>query len=321
MTTAGTKKAPKKVQFSTLDKVETESKSTENTIKTQKSEKSQKKSTKGTDKKNEKNEHDSTTEESDESNEPVDLSPPSSSILLIPYHYILLIFSILQNYEQSETVNQAIFNSLISLIVMQSMYGIIVSEFSKRSGYKSTGPTAFDFLFVSVWIVLSLALSLPISMLLATFTKDGHERFGTIGESFSKFSAGEITKLEEIVTFHQLYLCGHVAVVCLFPSFVYHQRQLIKGNLKSLLGVKGGQCQVYFALIGGLAGCVISLFSPQLEMLPSSDELGLDFKELGIDLVGVGDDGWTLSLLVGTYIGSFVGGVGGYVYSKFSNRR
>ncbi|GME80747.1 unnamed protein product [Ambrosiozyma monospora] len=204
---------------------------------------------------------------------------------------------------------------------MQSMYGIIVSEFSKPSGAKSTGPTAFDFLFVSLWIVLSLALSLPLSMLLATFTKEGHERFGTIGESFSKFTAGELTKLDEFVSFHQLYLCGHVAVVCLFPSFVYHQRQLIKGNFKSLFGVRDGQCQVYFALVGGLAGCVISLFSPQLEMFPSSDELGLDLSELGIDLIGGGDDSWTLSLLVGTYIGSFVGGVGGYAYSKFSNRR
>ncbi|GMG18906.1 unnamed protein product [Ambrosiozyma monospora] len=221
-------------------------------------------------------------------------SKKGASFLLIPFHYILLVVSLFKYYDILANVDQALLNSLVGLIALQTVYGLLITmatgsakpstvsgsqkKKTKRipnSKKSASTPTGIDILLIILLVAISLGLSIPLFTILVLFG----------------------APISPEYNIKNLYLSAHISLLTLFPFLVYYRAKLLK-DFKLLFSAMNQLNQMTIITFGGLCGCWFGV-------LPIPLDWDRDWQA------------WPITLLVGTYIGAFVGGVVGYVYDRF----
>lgn len=207
----------------------------------------------------------------------------STSIALIPYHLPLLLFALLSDDKLMTDTKIGIQNGFYNLSILSLIFTVMVGEKAKcerNPNLKSNGPTAFEFLYTSLTFPFSILLSIPIYL---TFLLFGAP-------------AGPLTPL----TF---YLASHVSLIVFFPLLNVYK--LNDKNFKKiwwkLLTFQLDNWkfnQIYSTSIGALIGC-------WLGVIPIPLDWDRDWQD------------WPITLLIGTYIGGFLGGLASYIYGRY----
>lgn len=206
-----------------------------------------------------------------------------TSLAVIPYHLPLLLYTILAGGEIMAETKESIQNTFYNLSVMALIYSVMVGEAAKchrNPSLKSSGPTGLEFLYTAFSYPISIMLSIPVYL---TFLLFGAP-------------AGPLTPM----TF---YLASHVSLIVFFPLLNVYK--LTDKNAKKtwwkLLTFQINNWklnQMYCSSLGGLVGC-------WLGVIPIPLDWDRDWQD------------WPITLLIGAYLGAFVGGVASYVYGRY----
>lgn len=207
----------------------------------------------------------------------------STSAAVIPFHLPLLLVTMLGDGQLMAETREGLQRGFTNLSVLSLIYAVMVGEKAKcerHPSLKSNGPTALEFLYTAVSYPFSIVLSVPIYV------------------SFLLFGApaGPLTAL----TF---YLASHVSLIVFFPLLNVYK--LTDKNAKktwwSLLTFQLENWklnQMYCASVGGLVGC-------WLGVIPIPLDWDRDWQD------------WPITLLIGAYLGAFIGAVASYFYGRY----
>ncbi|GME84804.1 unnamed protein product [Ambrosiozyma monospora] len=221
-------------------------------------------------------------------------SKKGASFLLIPFHYMLLVVSLFKYHDILANVEKALLNSLVGLIALQTVYGLLItittgssktntapaSQKKKTKRISNTKKSASTPTGIDILLItVLLAISLVLSV-----------PFFAILVLFGAPISPEYN-------IKNLYLSAHISLLTLFPFLVYYRTQLLK-DFKLLFSSMNQLNQVTIITFGGLCGCWFGV-------LPIPLDWDRDWQA------------WPITLLVGTYVGAFIGGVVGYINDRF----
>ncbi|GME69494.1 unnamed protein product [[Candida] boidinii] len=254
-------------------------------------------------------------EEKEEANKPFPVT--KYSIAAIPFHVPLMLLALFNNFSITEKTSQALADSLKGLVVMQSMYGIILSELISKPSFKSMKkskklktppslqqqnedssdsqpsyssflPTSGDFLYVSVAIVLSFAFAVPLYFIIQLF-----------GAPIGSFRA------------ESFLLCCHISLLSFYPLLMVY-KIVDPGRSSNLMSIG----KMWFKMLTFQVGR--DVYKHQVYLMAISTFLGawIGVTPMPLDWDRDWQD-WPITLLVGAYGGAFIGGLAGYLCNVF----
>lgn len=257
-----------------------------------------------------------TEEEKEEANKPFPIT--KYSIAAIPFHVPLMLLALFNNFSLTDKTSQALADSLKGLVVMQSMYGILLSELISKPSFKSMKkskklktppslqqqqnddssdsqltyssflPTSGDFLYVSVAIVLSFAFAIPLYFIIQLF---GAPIGSLRAESF--------------------LLCCHISLLSFYPLLMVY-KIVDPGRSSNLMSIG----KIWFKMLTFQVGR--DVYKHQIYLMAISTFLGawIGVTPMPLDWDRDWQD-WPITLLVGAYGGAFIGGLAGYICNVF----
>lgn len=206
-----------------------------------------------------------------------------TSLLVIPYHLPLLLFSMIADGQLLSQTKDGLQKGFFNLSILSLIYSVLVGEViknTKNPKSKSNGPTGAEFLYTAITYPISVSLAVPL--------------YGT----FLLFGAptGPLT----VLTF---YLASHVALIVFYPllniyRFTDKNAKAIWWKLFTFQVANWKLNQVYCSTLGGLLGCWLGVFPIPLDW-------DRDWQD------------WPITLLVGAYAGAFLGGLLSYLYGRY----
>ncbi|ODV84986.1 hypothetical protein CANARDRAFT_181267, partial [[Candida] arabinofermentans NRRL YB-2248] len=199
----------------------------------------------------------------------------NASFYLVPFHMILMIITLFQHFKITEDVQEASRNSFFAILVLQNIYGMMISESLKKpskKSKKSSGPDSGDYLYLSVATVFTVASAIPLHLILVLLG-------APIGS----------------LTIETFYLSSHLSFLTTYPLLIAYKFTSPNAGKKwlRLLTFQVPEFyknQIYMSVLGSLAGC-------WLGVMPIPLDWDRDWQA------------WPITLLVGGYFGSFVGGL------------
>ncbi|ODV98026.1 hypothetical protein PACTADRAFT_185606 [Pachysolen tannophilus NRRL Y-2460] len=204
-----------------------------------------------------------------------------STFAIVPYHYLLVLFSMFYHHNITQDVILGLKQSLILLIGLQIVYGYILlfelvppsaSKVKKSAKQMKQQNSDINFLYIFASLVLSCLLAFPVYVIIVLF-----------GAPFLS------------LTLQTLLLSLHFSLITIFPLFIVynftkandfnHYCYLIFSNFSTDTLLNH---QVYFISIGGVIGTWLGVFPIPLDW-------DRDWQK------------WPITLIVGGYTGSVIG--------------
>lgn len=164
----------------------------------------------------------------------------SNGVLLIPYHYLIIVWSLFKVYKITEDVVPALLNSFWLLFTLQIGYAYLISWLSPQKKKKKV-----NLLYMMASMVISIASSVPFFVVLILF-------------------GAPVLSLQ-----WQTYLLSlHVALMSTFPlliAFTFLEHDNFHEYITSLIKQFSVKHEIYCSAVGVMVGTWLGCFPIPLD--------------------------------------------------------